>query len=129
MQMPQVGSSIVVVIKNNHSLLPALFPDAPDTLVYAGTVLKSEGWDDPKTFRMTGEIKCPVRVIAMKNVVSFDGDSVEVQDANEDRIVTVQGSKGNEYVVTIKANGAATCTCSGFSFRKNCRHLLEANFQ
>ncbi len=37
---------------------------------------------------------------------------------------TVEGSKGNVYTVT-EEHGLWTCTCSGFKFRNQCRHVLE----
>jgi hypothetical protein len=37
---------------------------------------------------------------------------------------TVAGSKGAEYVVTELA-GVRRCTCSGFKFRGNCRHISQ----
>ena len=37
------------------------------------------------------------------------------------RIMKVQGSKGNEYVLTYK-DGKVTCTCPGFKFRRKCKH-------
>jgi hypothetical protein len=35
---------------------------------------------------------------------------------------TVQGSKGNTYLVTLDEN-VYNCTCSGFKFRGDCRHI------
>lgn len=37
-------------------------------------------------------------------------------------IVRVKGSKGNEYEVNTEEH---TCTCPGFVFRGNCRHVKE----
>ena len=34
----------------------------------------------------------------------------------------VEGSKGNIYTVKL-SDGAYTCTCPGFSFRRKCRHI------
>ena len=35
---------------------------------------------------------------------------------------TIQGSKGDTYVVTLEEN-VYNCTCSGFKFRGDCRHI------
>jgi hypothetical protein len=37
---------------------------------------------------------------------------------------TVQGSKGNSYLV-IRQKGQYNCTCPGYTYRKNCRHIAE----
>jgi hypothetical protein len=40
----------------------------------------------------------------------------------EGRSWIVKGSKGNEYKIT-ELNGNLACTCSGFRFRGQCRHV------
>jgi hypothetical protein len=35
---------------------------------------------------------------------------------------TIQGSKGDTYIVTLEEN-VYNCTCSGFKFRGDCRHI------
>ena len=37
---------------------------------------------------------------------------------------TVKGSKGNEYLV-IRSKGLYNCNCTGFQYRKSCRHIIE----
>lgn len=37
---------------------------------------------------------------------------------------TVKGSKGNEYLV-IRQKGLYNCNCTGFQYRKSCRHITE----
>jgi hypothetical protein len=37
---------------------------------------------------------------------------------------TVKGSKGDEYLV-IRQKGLYNCSCPGFTYRKNCRHITE----
>jgi len=119
---PSVGSTISVLVKRFTPISRILFPNEPFTTEYNGTVIKSASYDDSNTFRLTGDVNTPIRVIYMKNVLAVDGmknDFVEVKD----KIVIVKGSKGNEYVVTIGATGRNTCTCSGYGFRKNCSHI------
>jgi len=40
----------------------------------------------------------------------------------EGRVIEVQGSKGDVYKVT-EFNGNLSCTCSGFKFRGDCKHV------
>jgi len=37
---------------------------------------------------------------------------------------TVKGSKGNDYLV-IRQKGQYNCNCTGFQYRKSCRHITE----
>lgn len=38
----------------------------------------------------------------------------------------VQGSRGGVYTVKVYADGRKECTCAGFKYRGNCKHLKEA---
>jgi len=40
------------------------------------------------------------------------------------RTWSVTGSRGDTYTVT-ELNGHVTCSCSGFKFRGQCRHVKE----
>lgn len=42
----------------------------------------------------------------------------------EGRVIEVRGSKGDIYKVT-ELNGNWSCTCSGFRFRGECKHIRE----
>ena len=44
------------------------------------------------------------------------------EDEPEGRVWIVKGSKGDEYKVT-DVNGNLSCTCSGFRFRGDCKHV------
>lgn len=38
---------------------------------------------------------------------------------------TVRGSKGDVYKVTRRTNGSWFCSCTGFHYRKTCRHIQD----
>ncbi len=40
----------------------------------------------------------------------------------EPMVLEVKGSKGNSYFVNVEEK---TCTCPGFTFRGNCKHVAE----
>lgn len=68
--------------------------------------------------------KFTTRVIHMKSVVSINGVAVSNQDFSS-KTVKVQGSK-EVYSVQVEGGIGVSCGCKGFSFRKTCRHLQEA---
>ena len=47
----------------------------------------------------------------------YEGDSTPAFN-----IITVKGSKGNEYQIDTDKQ---TCTCPGYTFRGNCKHVKE----
>jgi hypothetical protein len=46
----------------------------------------------------------------------------EREEELESHIVKLKGSKGNVYLLDTKKN---TCTCPGYTFRGNCKHIKE----
>lgn len=76
----------------------------------------------------TGEKYLTYRVINMKYVKDMVIIGRTADKANQS-IVTkeVKGSKGKTYTVTIENEVAVSCTCPGFQFRKQCRHLNEVS--
>ena len=56
------------------------------------------------------------------NSVQFRTELTEPEP--EGRVIEVRGSKGDVYKVT-DVNGNLSCTCSGFRFRGECKHIKE----
>lgn len=69
----------------------------------------------------TGIADFPVRVIPRAWVVAVNGTAY-AHTSSQTQTKIVKGSKGEEYVVTLGAK--PSCTCSGFTFRKTCKHIL-----
>lgn len=44
------------------------------------------------------------------------------------RVITVTGSRGDQYTVT-EENGQWHCSCAGFKFRGQCRHITDTQLQ
>ena len=78
--------------------------------------------------RGTGEIKIfanPIRidVRGRKFVInSVQFETAVKPEVPEGRVIEVQGSKGDVYKVT-ESNGNWSCSCSGFRFRGDCKHV------
>jgi hypothetical protein len=56
------------------------------------------------------------------NSVQFQTELTEQEP--EGLVIEVRGSKGDVYQVT-DVNGNYSCTCSGFRFRGECKHIKE----
>ena len=95
--------------------------------VYEGEQVPTFKWSEPGTICLTtGDPKFPVRQIHPDDIVSIDDAPIDApKPKTEERVMLVQGSKGSTYTVTIGPRGKS-CTCSGFQFRHNCRHINEA---
>jgi hypothetical protein len=101
-----------------------------DTAMPNGVYLLDDGKSKMYAFRPrgTGEIKVfknPIRIDTrgrkfMINPVQF-ATGVKAPEP-EGRVWEVQGSKGDVYKVT-ESGGNFSCTCSGFKFRSQCRHI------
>jgi hypothetical protein len=63
----------------------------------------------------------PIRVIPRSWIAFIDG-AAYTHTSSQTSTRIVKGSKGEEYVVTMGAR--PTCTCTGFAFRKTCKHIL-----
>ena len=48
----------------------------------------------------------------------------ERQSAAGELVWQVKGSKGNTYTVKL-SDGSYSCTCTGYGFRRKCRHIDE----
>jgi len=123
MQVPTVGS--VVKVRTQYSQGPRMFPPQPDHRLYEGKVLTPYKWLNDRQFCMSGDEKWPIRVITMDFVQEINIVSGSFKEIDTGiKTWEVKGSKGNSYVVTRNTKGW-NCTCSGFQFRKQCKHVNE----
>ena len=123
---PQIGSEVTVTVRNAMADFRHLYGSGVITehVTFTGTVAPTERWQDAKrTLNLTTGIKSfPVRSIDMARVVSINGAKAKVIVAPKSHTWLVKGSKGNTYTVT-EENGRRSCTCVGFEFRHQCKHL------
>ena len=123
MLVPTVGSTIRV--KTMYSQGPRMIPPAPDHFIHDGKVVNPDRWLNDRQFCMTGDKNYPIRIINMDYVLDLEvisGSTIKVNTGVQSW--TVEGSKGNKYTVTRSPKGW-NCTCSGFQFRKQCKHVVE----
>lgn len=125
---PPVGASVTVTTRYKEIYYYAT-NEWRDT-TYTGRVLPPEPWFKDGEFKLTcDEPHMPWRVINLKSVIDLkvNGEDADLVDVNDDtKVVTVKGSKGGEYYVTLKSGSAVSCTCPGFTYRHTCRHLKDA---
>lgn len=91
---------------------------------YTGTIMREKWFAVDEIGITTGNPDFPFRRIRRERILEVNGTDVTLAPLPKiERIErTIEGSKGNTYTV-IKEGSRATCTCTGFSFRKTCKHL------
>jgi hypothetical protein len=73
-----------------------------------------------KPIRFKNPIRIDIRgrkFLDVPNTWKFD-----IKEESQGRVHEVKGSRGNVYQVT-EINGNYSCTCSGFRFRGECKHI------
>jgi len=96
------------------------------TGLHEGELVATPRWVDYEAIALTtNEPKFRVRIIPKASIVSIDGEASKFIAAPVEREITVAGSKGNVYTVTIGTKHKS-CTCPAFQFRRSCKHVAEA---
>jgi hypothetical protein len=124
----QVGNDVVIKVK--HPLwdvrhLYARGVAGPEFEYYSGAVIQHKYSTPDEITITTSDPRVAFRRIHRSRIVEVNNTKIEYVVPSAPKTITVQGSKGDTYIVT-KQNGKVSCTCSGFSFRKSCRHLALA---
>ncbi len=127
MDMLQVGNKVTIKVKNLlWSKRDRYMADVvgPEVNEYTGTVVREKWFNDNEVGLTTGVARFPFRRINKELIVEVNGAKVEyTKPISEKKVtITVQGSKGNTYIVT-KEGDRKSCTCPGFGFRRTCKHL------
>ena len=126
--MLTVGNTVTVKVRNSLYDMRDRYANGyvgPEFNEYTGIVVHEKWYGDDKIGLTTDMKHFPVRVLSLANIVEVMGAKVDYTPVKSNReTITVQGSKGNTYIVTAE-NGKATCSCPGYSYRKSCRHITE----
>lgn len=94
---------------------------AKPTIDIAGKLTKLPKWCPPDSIALIRDSDGGLSVISPKSILSIDGKKFKAV-LPKVKSWKIAGSKGSTYVVT-ESNGHYTCTCTGFQFRKSCKHL------
>ena len=125
MDMLTVGNEVTIKVRNALYDVRDRYANGyvgPEFNNYTGTIVREKFFSTDEIGITTGDPRFPVRRIHRNRIVEVGGAKLDYTPVKSDRITkTVQGSKGNTYIVTAE-NGKATCTCQGFQFRKSCKH-------
>ena len=118
-----VGDVVTVSVRDSRN--PAVYAAGVVRAVnqYTGTIVPTlKGFGKDVLCLATGDSIFPVRVIERNRIIGL-ADAV----ITEPKIKTfiVKGSKpGSTYTVTCDGSHWS-CTCVGFGFRKDCKHVRE----
>ena len=127
MRVPNVGSYVKIRVR--YSMGPAMIPPQPDFQVYQGKVLPPLKWLNDRQFCMEGTKEYPIRIITLDSILDIkllDGSYSDVDTGF--KTYEVDGSKGAKYIVTSDSKGW-NCTCPGFQFRRQCKHVSTLSRQ
>ena len=123
--MLTVGNTVTIKVRNSLYDVRDRYANGyvgPEFNEYTGIVVHEKWYGDDKIGLTTDMKHFPVRVLNRANIVEVMGAKVDYTPVKSSReTITVQGSKGNTYIVT-KENGKVSCSCPGYSFRKSCKH-------
>jgi len=121
MQIPKVGSQVVVTTQYRNVIL-----GGPEFMLKhtQGVVIAPEKWLTPNEFMVaTGNPQHPKAVIHASKVKHIDyisgSGTAALSHARTFRVSSK--SSGKSYIVSAEG-GKVSCTCTGFSYRKTCKH-------
>jgi hypothetical protein len=128
---PTIGRRVIVTMDWSRNM-KGYADYVPRINTSVGTVVASMPFDDPDTFRMTtGDKIFPFSVVPLDYVTALKYDNGEKIAKGQARIIQNKSwqiksdsRKGGMYTVTQEGN-FFSCTCLGFQFHKNCRHIRK----
>lgn len=95
---------------------------------YTGKIVPNPKWVGNDCICIsTGDLQWPFRIIDRDRIVDQRTGQLPIADKGKPRSETfiVKGSKpGSSYTVT-RSDSSWSCSCVGFGFRKDCKHVRE----
>lgn len=122
------GATVTIKVKNPVWPMRrayASYVNVPEFNTFTGTVVaKHKAVKEGQIGLTTGDPNFTMRVIDIDRIEGFESKVASTAAASDYRTWTVQGSKNNEYTVTLD-RGQYSCTCMGFAHRRSCKHIDE----
>ena len=107
----------------NPTLPSARCLGMPETYRLTGEIIPNPRWAGPdKIAMMVADRYTPLRIIQKSNIIGKYYEPKIV--APVVKTWKVSGSKNNTYIVTADA-GRFSCTCVGYQFRHECKHINQ----
>ena len=124
--VPKIGSKVRVTTMYPNHVVYRGDENGYVTYVREGLVVKSI-FNDPFRFAVqTGDPQHPVSEYNAKSqhVVKIEyiiGGAQQV--ATDNKAWKVKSTDGKKFYLVQRVNGKFSCTCTGFEFRKDCKHV------
>ena len=119
-----VGETVTVRVRDARN--PAVFASGVirEFNEYSGKILPNPKWVSSDSICIsTGDTHFPFRIIDRERIIGL-GEAAPIAAPRSETFI-VQGSKpGTTYTVT-RDGSHWSCTCVGFGFRKDCKHVRE----
>ena len=125
--MPEAGCRIAITFAFPSYVLGH---EGISKTTITGIVEPATKFTPPNFVRLVTDFDSPVRIreIPLHRITGIeynDGRAAGREVAHDDtRTWVVEGSRGSRYSV-VRTKNSWTCTCPGFQFRKNCKHITE----
>ena len=121
-----VGENVTIRVRDTRN--PAVYASGVvrEFTEHTGTILPNPKWVSSDVICLsTGDTHFPFRIIDRERIINI-GDHISAPHVSpKTETFTVDGSKpGTTYIVT-RDGSHWSCTCVGFGFRKDCKHVRE----
>ena len=130
MEMPAAGQAVELLLDTGH--VHSYLVKEVKHLVAPKTVMRGTVVPTPPHMAghltMVNSVTGATNYISHHDIISINNQAVVQPKPTEDKILLIKSSKGNE-TYTVKQNGVNkkwVCSCAGYTFKKTCRHVLEA---
>ena len=120
-----VGENVTIRVRDPRNAAVFASGVIREFTEYSGKILPNPKWVSSDSICMsTGDTHFPFRIIDRERIMEL-GVSAVASSAPRSETFIVQGSKpGSTYTVT-RDGTHWSCTCVGFGFRKDCKHVRE----